>query len=39
MRTSKKNVVLAAVVLASLRFFSGQFGFSSEKVQIHTASA
>ena len=39
MRTSKKNVVLAAVVLASLSFFSGRFGFSSEKVQVHSASA
>ena len=39
MRTPKKNVVLAAVVLASLSFFSGRFGFSSEKVQVHSASA
>jgi hypothetical protein len=39
MHTSKKNVVLAAVVLAGLRFFSGQFGFSAEKIQIHTVSA
>jgi hypothetical protein len=38
MRTSKKNVVLAAAVLAGLSFFSGQFGFSSEKVQTHTVS-
>ena len=38
MRTSRKNVVLAAVVLAGLSFFSGQFGFSSEKVQTHTVS-
>ena len=40
MRTPKKNVVLAAaVVLASLSFFSGRFGFSSEKVQVRSASA
>ena len=37
---NKKNVVLAAVVvLAGLSFFSGQFGFSSEKVQTHSVSA
>ena len=39
MHTSKKNVVLAAAVLAGLSFFSGQFGFSLEKVQTHAASA
>jgi hypothetical protein len=39
MRTSRKNVVLAAAVLAGLSFFSGQFGFSSEKVKTHTVSA
>jgi hypothetical protein len=39
MRNSKKNVISAALVLAGLSFFSGQFGFSSEKVQAHSVSA
>ena len=37
--TLKLTVLAAVIAMASMSFFSGQLGFSSEKAQTHTVSA